>query len=354
MAGNRDQSETPGTPPSDLAARHSRGGRTSAKHRHPANSGLKPPLPAGQRQRGSRRIGEQQDLPFRNKRSTGVVTVRKRTLSRIIPDGLGPRMIKVGAALIFIGLLFGGVILGVYYFGGSRFFALRYLVLQGNKRVTHDDVMAIVKANTPDGVWRVQIKQLRERLKQHDLIEDAEVTRVLPDTIYVTLKEREPYALAKTSRGTQYVDKNGIIFGQPGDMSLLKGQSIPPGVSGLLESGDNWQEANRQRMLRYQHVIRELDNAEPQLSSRIDEVIFDDEMNIRLMLRDSQVVVLVGDEDFRTRLNAALDVLDAVRRKDAESLQVLKIEDAQKLLGGSRIAYINATIPKRVIVGLAE
>jgi cell division septal protein FtsQ len=352
MAGKRDQSEGPIKPPSDFAERHRPIGRTSAKHRRPTNSGLKPPLPPGQRQRGTRRTAEQQELPFRGQRSPGVVTVRKRTLGRIIPDGLGPRMIKVGLALFFLVLLFGGLILGLYYFGGSRFFALRYLVLQDNKRVTHDEVMAIVKNNTPDGVWRVQIKQLRERLKQHDLIEDAEVTRVLPDTIYVTLKEREPYTLARTPDGRLVcVDKNGVMFGTA---ALLKGQNIPPIVSGLVDIGENIQEANRQRMMRYQQVIRELDNAEPQLSPRIDEVIFDDEMSVRLMLKDSQVVVLVGDEDFRTRLNAALDVLDAVRRKDAESLQVLKIEDAQKLLGGSRIAYINATIPKRVIVGLAE
>jgi cell division septal protein FtsQ len=200
-------------------------------------------------------------------------------------------------------------------------------------------------------VWRVQIKKIREQLKQHDLVEDAEVTRVLPDTIHVTIKEREPYTLARSQDKLVCVDKNGMMFG---DESLLKGSSIPPLVGGLVDSGENILEENRRRMMLYQQLLRELDNAEPQLSSRLDEVIFDEEMNVRLILKDSRVAVMVGQEDFRTRLNAALDVLDAVRRKDAESLQVLKIEDAQKLLGGSRIAYLNATIPKRVIVGLAE
>lgn len=350
MAGKRDESESAIIPPSDFAERHRPLGRTSAKHRRPTNSGVTPPLPR-QRRRGTGQSGEQQDLPFRGQGSSGVVTVRRRTLGRIIPDGLGPRMIKVGAALFFIGLLFGSLILGLYMFGGSRFFALRDIELQGNKRVSHAEVLKIVRDNTPDGVWRVQIKQLRERLKQHDLIEDAEVTRVLPDTIYVTLKEREPYTLARSLDRVVCVDRNGVMFGNE---SLLKGQNIPPLVSGLVTSGDNIQEANRQRMMLYQQLIKELDNAEPQLSPRIDEVIFDDEMNVRLILKDSRVAVLVGQEDFRTRLNAALDVLDAVRRKDAESLQVLKIEDAQKLLDGRGIAYINATIPKRVIVGLAE
>jgi hypothetical protein len=135
---------------------------------------------------------------------------------------------------------------------------------------------------------------------------------------------------------------------------LLKGMNIPPIISGLVESGEKSQDANRQRMMMYQQLLRELDGVEPPLSSRIDEVIFDDEKNIRLILKDQQVAVLVGQDDFRTRLNAALDVLDAIRRKDPQALQVLKIEDAQRLLEGGKVAYLNATIPKRVIVGLAE
>ncbi|HMZ21414.1 MAG TPA: FtsQ-type POTRA domain-containing protein [Blastocatellia bacterium] len=351
MAGDRDQSDGPVVQPSELAARHNRGGRTTAKHRRPTNSGVKPPLPRGQARRTTRRVGDQQELPFRDPYAGGGMG-RRRTLARIIPDGFGPRAIKVGLALFFLVLLFGGLIWGMYYFGGSRFFEFRHLVLQNQKRVTREEVMEIVKRTAPDGVWRVQIKRVRDRLKEHDLIEDAEVTRVLSDTIYVTLTEREPYTLARTSDGRLVcVDRNGAMFGTS---ALLRGQNIPPIVSGLVESGDDIKEANRQRMMAYQQVIKELDNAQPQLSTRIDEVIFDAELSVRLMLKDSQVVVLVGSEDFRTRLNAALDVLDAVRKKDAESLQVLKIEDAQKLLGGSRIAYINATIPKRVIVGLAE
>jgi hypothetical protein len=47
-------------------------------------------------------------------------------------------------------------------------------------------------------------------------------------------------------------------------------------------------------------------------------------------------------------------VLDAVRRKDLDALNVLRISDAERLLGGARIAYLNATDPKRVIVGLDE
>jgi len=348
MANKRDQFDPATGTPSDYAERHTPVRRTN-KARRPANSGTTPPISVEQRRRAR---GAPQDEEYYEQRSSGVMK-RQRTLGKSrIRDRFGPRFVKVAGLLIFFLLLFAGLIGVLYVFGGSRFFQLRDVEVYGNRRLSQADVTQMVREVVPEGVWRVQIKKIRDRLKAHDLVEEAEVTRVLPDKIHVTIKEREPYTLARLADRLVCVDRNGVMFGNE---QLLRGTNIPPIVSGLVESKeDNSQDANRQRMMTYQQLLRELDNVEPQLSWRIDEVIFDEEKNVRLILKDSQVAVLVGDMDFRTRLNAALDVLDAVRRKDAESLQVLKIEDAQKLLDGSKIAYLNATIPKRVIVGLAE
>lgn len=327
---------------SDYAERHAP--RRTGKARRPSKSETNPlqrPIAA------RRRAGVQQNLPY----GQGGAQVRRRALVRMIPEGFGPRLFKVSAALLFFALLFGGLIFALYLFGGSRFFALRAVQLEGNQRLSFPEVKAMIDEVTYEGVWRVKIKEVRERLLKNDLIENAEVTRVLPDKLHVVIKEREPFALARRGDKLVCVDRNGMMFG---DESLLGGKNVPPLIKGLVDSGEDIVEQNRKLLMMYQQLLNELDSAEPQLSNRIDEVIFDEEMNIRLALKDSRIIVMLGQEDFRTRLNAALDVLDAVRRKDAEALQVLKIEDAQRLLSGSRIAYLNATIPKRVIVGLAE
>lgn len=345
MASRRDQTERL-TSGSDYADRHKP--RRTSKTRRPADSGVNP-LQRGIAPR--RRQPSQQRLPYDDGLPTGV-TMRSRALSRIIPDGFGRRLAKVSAALFFIALLFGGLIFALYLFGGSRFFALRAVELEGNKRVSFPEVKAMIDRVTSEGVWRAKLKDVRDELKKNELIEEAEVTRVLPDKFHVVIKEREPYALARRGDKLVCVDRNGIMFG---DASLLKGQNVPPVVSGLIDSGENIIEENRKRLMLYQQLLNDLDSTEPKLSPRIDEIIFDDELNISLILKDSRIVVRIGREDFRTRFNAALDVLDAIRRKDAQALQVLKIEDAERLLSSSsRVAYLNATIPKRVIVGLAE
>src|SRR6185369_12128126 len=132
-----------------------------------------------------------------------------------------------------------------------------------------------------------------------------------------------------------------------------RGKTMPPVISGLSDDGEKAKETNRRWIMTYKRLMAELDQSEPPLSSRIDEIHFDEEQGVRLTLADKREAVLIGKEDFRTRLNAALDILDAVRRKDMDALVLLRISDAERLLNG-RIAYLNVNDPKRPIIGLDE
>jgi hypothetical protein len=103
----------------------------------------------------------------------------------------------------------------------------------------------------------------------------------------------------------------------------------------------------------YKRLIAELDQTEPPLSSRIDEIHFDEDTGARLRLKDKHEAVLVGKEDFRTKLNVALDILAAVNSGDLDKLNLLRIGDAERLLNG-KINYLNVNDPKRPVVGLDE
>lgn len=319
--------------------------RRTPKHRAPQQS-------AGPRPKvKSRPKPKQQELPFRDKRRDDAPPPRSR-LARMREEGTLTRMLKVGTAVTTLFLLFAGLWFTVRLFSRSRFFSLRGVEVQGNVRLSTEDIERLVEENVPEGVLRANLPLIRDNLKKHELISEAEVARLLPDRLRVTIKEREPYTLARRQDGSvAAVDRNGAMFG---DERLFKGLTVPPLISGLVEAGPEAAETNRQRLLLYQQLLADLDQQSPPLSARVDEVIFDENGDLRLVLAGSGIAVLVGREDFRARLNAALDVLDAVRRKDAEALKVLSISDAERLLGGAKIVYVNATIPKRVIVGLAE
>jgi hypothetical protein len=166
----------------------------------------------------------------------------------------------------------------------------------------------------------------------------------------VSVIERQPVALARRSDSLIVcVDDDGVMFGEA--KNWRRGPTPPP-IKGLAEGGDDAKEINGRMITTYKRLKAELE-AEPPLWSNIDEIWFDKDADVRLVLTNKRGAVLVGADDFRTRLNVALDILAAISRKDLETLNVLRIGDAERLLS-EKINYVNVIDPKRPIVGLDE
>lgn len=251
------------------------------------------------------------------------------------------------AVTIVVGML------GAYHaFASSRLFALRQIDLQGVTHASRDDLMRVLRKSMASGLWQADLDKVRGELEQHAWVRDAEVVRVLPDTLRVMITEREPFALARRSTGAlMWVDRDGVVLGE---CSLFKTETVLPLISGL-EEGEAASQDNRQRLIAYQQLLAELDQGEPPLSEKVDEINLGDLKDVQLRLADKRMTVKVGEREFRPRLESALKVLSAIERKDISTLGLFKVTDAERLIkGSSRIAYLDATHPNRVIVGLAQ
>jgi cell division protein FtsQ len=265
----------------------------------------------------------------------------------------------IGSILLSL-LAIGGLFVLFEFFAGSRFFALKGVdVIWPAAKPGVDpilsakDVEDIVRSLpvVSKGVLKADLEKVREELKKNSLMREVEVARLLPDRLRVSVIERQPVALARRNDSSiACVDDEGVMFG--GAVNW-RGGPTPPPLNGLDESGEDAKETNRHWLMIYKKLMAELDQSEPPLSSNIDEIFFDKGDVVRLMLTDKRGWVLVGAEDFRTRLNVALDILAAVNRKDLDTLNVLRIGDAERLLNG-KINYVNVNDPKRPVIGLDE
>jgi hypothetical protein len=256
------------------------------------------------------------------------------------------------------------VIVGLYilfqFFARSRFFALKGVdvVWPAAKPgvvpiLSAGDVQEFVLRlpEVSDGVLKADLEAIREKLKRNPLMREVEVARLLPDRLRVSVVERLPVALARRSDSSIVcVDDDGVMFGSA---SNWRGGPTPPPINGLAEGGEDAYEMNRHWLVTYRKLRAELDQTEPPLWSNVDEIFFDKGDVVRLMLTDKRGWVLLGSEDFRARLNVALDILAAIGRKDLETLNVLRIGDAERLLNG-KINYVNVNDPKRPVIGLDE
>ena len=279
-------------------------------------------------------------------------TARSRRTVATGPSPVGRVMRAVG--LLILGLVvFGGTATMMRSLLGSQFFNVKQIELEGNHRLSREELLALVEGKAQGGLWQVPLDEIREILKRNPWIRDVEVARQFPDKVRVKISEREPFALARRSdNAVVWIDRDGTVLG---DQTKFNLEVVPPIISGLMEgTSAKVMESNRRHLTLYQDLLTALDEREPRLSAQVDEVIFDGVDGLKLRVQSGRVEVLVGTQDFRKRTEEALRILQAVERKDISALRLLKISDAERLLSGKPIAYINATVPERAIVGLAE
>jgi cell division protein FtsQ len=224
------------------------------------------------------------------------------------------------------------IIVGVLIFAGYRvaasasFFQVRKVEVQGNSRVSAEEVQAIVRKETEKtGVWKADLKGMNARLEKMSWIRTAVVSRVLPDGIRVRITERVPRAVVRTASGRfRWIDDDAVLLGE-----MLPTDQIPAFfLRGLNEDESEGARAeNLERVAQFMELQRDWDAAG--LSERVSEVNLIDVKDVRAQLAgdDSHIEIRLGAKDQSTRLKEGLDALDG-----------------QKQFGrGSLISYIDMT-----------
>ncbi len=237
----------------------------------------------------------------------------------------------------------------------SEMFSVKHIDITGNQRTSREEMLTLLQENAHSGLWQLNLDDIRQKLKKNPWVREVEVKRSLPDRLKVTISEREPWLLVRQANNSViWIDQDGTSLGEESRFNV---SNVPPLISNLAEgNAPQIQDRRKRQLVLVRQLLTALDEGDshgPKLSARVDEVMLDDVNGLKLRVNEGRVTVTVGAEDFRHRTAEALKVLDAVAHRDVAALRVLKLTDAERLLSGPPIAYINATLSDRVVVGLA-
>jgi len=150
-------------------------------------------------------------------------------------DGADSERKKLFRSILFL-LIIMAVIAGVV----AGLYTLRKLLFQRNDRFLlrkievkstgywqdKGDLLASrlgVREN--DNLFELDVRKLREKLKEIPSVDICEVYRTLPDTLNFRIVERNPRALVNNPSSDWVVDQNGVIF--PRGESLAASASLP-------------------------------------------------------------------------------------------------------------------------------
>ena len=107
-------------------------------------------------------------------------------------------------------------------------FKLEDVTVEGRNYVERSAILAALNVKRGDSLLGVDLQAARKRLEAIDWVQSATVERRLPDTLYVTLKERHAVAIWQNGNEYTLIDRNG---------RTVRASRMPPGAESLLLLG---------------------------------------------------------------------------------------------------------------------
>lgn len=154
---------------------------------------------------------------------------------------------------IGIGVVAFLTVLAVWIFGFSPVFALEQVVVEGVRAVTPAQIVEVTELTSGEPLARVGLGTVEGRVRSIQAIADVEVSRRWPDTIVISVVERNRLALIKSGAWFEVIDETGRAFDRskrrPPGLPLMLApegssriealevlQALPPDLLAMVES----------------------------------------------------------------------------------------------------------------------
>lgn len=174
---------------------------------------------------------------------------------------------------------------------GNRHLRVANVEVRGSRFLSEGEVRELLGPAVGENILALDIDELKARLRASPWVADATVSRTLPDTLRVEVRERAPLALAEVER-LYLMDADGVLIDMYGPRTA--GFDLPI-VRGL---GSVDVEARRERAQRAGALLADLAD----LGSEVSEVAVEDSGDLRVVLRGDGEVLRLGAPPYRDRL----------------------------------------------------
>lgn len=148
-----------------------------------------------------------------------------------------------GAALLWSGGYFGlmGERLNRVAGAGAvaSGFEIRRITVKGLSQTSEDELLGAVGPVIGASILHLDLHAARARVEEIGWVRSAAVSRLLPNTVHVSVREREPAAVWQLSGALHLIDQNGAVIRKVGayeyaNLPLIVGAGAPEAASGVL------------------------------------------------------------------------------------------------------------------------
>lgn len=223
------------------------------------------------------------------------------------------------------------------------YFAVREVVVRGNRRLAPDDVRRAAGIEPGISIWDVDCRTAEERLVAEPWLRTARVRRELPGRVVIAVREERPVAILTTTRGAgapalYYLATRGRVFapvraGDPRDFPYVTGLDADD-----LDGGEAFGPRAVRRALELLRVAAR--------SGPVSEVHVDRTHGLTLLPVRPTVPVEVGWGRFAERLARLPAVMHQWTGREAEIVSV-SLEFDDEVIVRTRTAPTKPLAPTR-------
>jgi len=150
---------------------------------------------------------------------------------------------------------------------GRAGFRVEQIEVTGLKRMDRMSVYAVALDQQSHAMPLVDLEAVRQKLKTYGWIEDAHVSRRLPDTLLVDIVERKPAAIWQNQGQLMLIDASGIL------LEPVRPDAMPD-LPLVIGPGANTQEPAYQALLSAAPALRPLVRAANWVGNRRWDILF--------------------------------------------------------------------------------
>jgi cell division protein FtsQ len=269
-------------------------------------------------------------------RNKGRNTYRQRAASSQGREKFWVRLLLVNVGFLSLAGICLGLVLLYYHLLTSPFFCIKDMSdidLSGTKRLDSAHILAMAGLGPGSNLLALRPAPVEQTLEAHPWIAAAELTRIWPNRLQLSIQEREPVALVQLGE-LYYADREGNLFkpfspGDPHDFPVITGlmpeqfvvgQGFPPMIlAGILS------------------LLDHLQQTPPPLNlSNISEIHVDPERGFTLYAVGIKSAIHVGPQDFSEKLQKFALIWPFLQQQGYQS----------------QIEYINLNYPQKVLLSL--
>jgi cell division protein FtsQ len=189
---------------------------------------------------------------------------------------------------------------------------VRHIKVHGNARVSAGEVQALADGLRGNSILTADLESYRRRLLKSPWVADVALRRVLPATVEVFVRERQPMGLCRLGGQLYLIDRQGTVIDEYGPQ--YAGFDLPI-IDGVVRAPHSAEPALDERRAHLAARVIDAVSRRKDLADRLSQIDVSDLHDAVVLLAKDSALLHIGEEQFAERLQSYVELAPTLRER---------------------------------------